>query len=55
MKEAVVEQEVKNYFTDQFPSPPFSVSQQQETQFGIRPGIVDVVIHQLIGEEKKYL
>ena len=54
MKEIVVEQEVKNYFTDQFPSPPFFVSQQCEIQFGTRYGIADVVLHQPIGEEKGY-
>ena len=50
MKEAVVEQEVKNYFTDRFPQ--FSVSQQCEIQFGTRHGIADVVLHQPIREEK---
>ena len=43
MKEAVVEQEVKRYFTDRFPQ--FSVSQQYEVQFGTRYGIADVVLH----------
>lgn len=54
MKEAIVEQEVKNYFTDRFASPPFFVSQQCEIQFGTRYGIADVVLHRPIGEEKGY-
>ena len=54
MKEAIVEQEVKNYFTNRFPSPPFFVSQQCEIQFGTRYGIADVVLHQPICEEKGY-
>ena len=49
MKEAVVEQEVKTYFTDRFPE--FSVSQQCEVQFGARHGIADVVPHHPIGGE----
>ena len=49
MKEAVVEQEVKTYFTDRFPQ--FSVSQQCEVQFGTRHGIADVVTHHPIGGE----
>ena len=52
MTEAVVEQEVKTYFTDRFPQ--FDVSQQCEIQFGTRHGIADVVLHQPIGEEKGY-
>ena len=52
MKEAVVEQAVKTYFTDRFPD--FSVSQQCEVQFGTRHGIADVVLHQPIQEEKGY-
>ena len=45
MKEAVVEQEVKTYFTDRFPQ--FSVSRQRRVQFGTRKGgIADVVLHQ---------
>ena len=50
MKEAVVEQAVKTYFTDRFPQ--FSVSQQCEVQFGTRHGIADVVLHQPIGNEQ---
>ena len=50
MREAVVEQEVKTYFTCRFPQ--FSVSQQVEVQFGTRHGITDVVLHQPIGEVK---
>ena len=50
MREAVVEQEVKTYFTDRFPQ--FSVSQQVGVQFGTKHGIADVVLHQPIGEEK---
>lgn len=50
MREAMVEQEVKRYFTDRFPR--FSVLQQCEVQFGTRYGIADVVLHQQIGEEK---
>ena len=50
MKEAVVEQAVKTYFTDQFPQ--FCVLQQCEVQFGTRHGIADVVLHQLIGDER---
>ena len=50
MKEAVVEQEVKTYFTDQFPQ--FAVSQQCEVQFGTRHGIADVVLHQSVRDEK---
>ena len=49
MKEAIVEQEVKRYFTDRFPN--FSVSQQCEVQFGTKHGIADVVLHQPIGDE----
>lgn len=52
MKEIIVEQEVKNYFTDRFASPSFFVSQQCDIQFGTRYGIADVVLHQPIGEEK---
>ena len=52
MKEAVVEQEVKTYFTNRFPQ--FSVSQQCEIQFGTRHGIADVVLHQPTREEKGY-
>ena len=50
MKEAVVEQAVKTYFTDRFPD--FSVSQQCEVQFGTQHGIADVVLHQPIGNEQ---
>ena len=50
MTEAIVEQEVKRYFTDRFPQ--FSVSQQCEVHFGTRHGIADVVLHQPIGDEK---
>ena len=50
MTEAIVEQEVRRYFTDRFPQ--FSVSQQCEIQFGTRHGIADVVLHQPIGDEK---
>lgn len=50
MREAIVEQEVKTYFTDRFPR--FSVSQQCEVHFGTRHGIADVVLHQPIGDEK---
>ena len=52
MKEAIVEQAVKTYFTDQFPQ--FSTSQQCEVQFGTRHGIADVVLHQPIQDEKGY-
>lgn len=52
MREAVVEQAVKTYFTDKFPQ--FSVSQQCEIQFGTRHGIADVVLHQSIKDEKGY-
>ena len=52
MREAVVEQAVKTYFTDKFPQ--FSVSQQCEIQFGTRHGIADVVLHQSIKGEKGY-
>ena len=52
MKEAVVEQEVKTYFTDRFPQ--FSVSQQCEVYFGTKGGIADVVLHQPIKNEKGY-
>ena len=52
MREAVVEQTVKTYFTDKFPQ--FSVSQQCEIQFGTRHGIADVVLHQSIKDEKGY-
>ena len=44
MKETVVEQEAKTYFTDQFPQ--FEISQQCKIQFGTRHGIADVVLHQ---------
>ena len=50
MREAIVEQEVKTYFTDRFPQ--FSVSQQCEVQFGTRHGIADVVLHQPIKDEQ---
>ena len=50
MEEAVVEQEIKIYFTDRFSQ--FSVSQQCEVQFGTRGGIADVVLHQPIKDEK---
>ena len=52
MKEAIVEQAVTTYFTDQFPQ--FSVSQQCEVQFGTRHGIADVVLHQPIRDETGY-
>ena len=52
MKEARVEQAVKNYFTDQFPQ--FSTAQQCSVQFGTRHGIADVVLHQPIRDEKGY-
>ena len=52
MKEVVVEQEVRRYFTDQFPQ--FSVSQQCEISFGTRHGIADVVLHQPIKDRKGY-
>ena len=52
MKEAVVEQAAKTYFTDRFPQ--FDVSQQCDVQFGTRDGIADVVLHQPIGEEIGY-
>ncbi|MCY4552149.1 MAG: hypothetical protein OXC79_00635 [Candidatus Poribacteria bacterium] len=53
MKEAVVEQEVKTYFTDRFPQ--FSVSQQCEIRFGTRKGgIADVVLHQPVDGENGY-
>ena len=45
MREKVVQQEVKTYFTDRFPQ--FSVSQERGLQFGTRKGgIADVVLHQ---------
>ena len=53
MKEAIVEEEVKTYFTDRFRQ--FSVSQQCEIQFGTRHGIADVVLHQSIGDEVEKL
>ena len=52
MKEAIVEQAVKTYFTDQFPQ--FSTLQQCEVQFGTRHGIADVVLHQPIRGETGY-
>ena len=52
MKETIVEQAVKTYFTDQFPQ--FSTSQQCEVQFGTRHGIADVVLHQSIRDENGY-
>lgn len=52
MKEAIVEQTVKTYFTNQFPQ--FSISQQCEVRFGTRHGIADVVLHQPIKDEKGY-
>ena len=50
MKESVVEQAVKTYFTDQIPQ--FSVSQQCEVQCGTRHDIADVVFHQLISDKR---
>ena len=51
MTEAMVEEKVKQYFTDRFPQ--FSVSQQCSVQFGTRRGgIADVVLHQSIGDQK---
>ena len=50
MREAVVEQAVKTYFTDLFPQ--FDVSQQCEIQFGTKHGIADVVLHQPVGNEQ---
>ena len=52
MREAVVEQAVKTYFTDKFPQ--FSVSEQCEIQFGTRHGIADVVLHQPIQDGRGY-
>ena len=52
MKEAVVEQKVKTYFSDRFPQ--FSVSQQCDVYFGTKGGIADVVLHQPIKDEKGY-
>ena len=52
MREAIVEQAVETYFTDQFPQ--FSTSQQCEVQFGTRHGIADVVLHQPVRDEKGY-
>ena len=52
MKEAIVEQAVKNYFENQFPQ--FSTSQQCGVRFGTRHGIADVVLHQPIRDEKGY-
>ena len=49
MKETVVEQNAKTYFTDRFRH--FSVSQQGEVQFGTRYGIADAVTHHPIGSE----
>ena len=50
MREAIVEQEVRRYFTNQFPQ--FSISQQCEIQFGTKFGIADIVLHQPIGNEE---
>ena len=50
MKEAVVEQAAKTYFTDRFPQ--FEVSQQCGIQFGTKDGIADVVLHQPINNEQ---
>ena len=52
MKEAIVEQEVKTYFTNRFLN--FSVSQQCKIQFGTKHGIADVVLHQPIKDEQGY-
>ena len=52
MREDVVEQTVKTYFTDKFPQ--FSVSQQCEIQFGVKHGIADVVLHQPIQDGRGY-
>ena len=50
MREAIIEQEARRYFTNRFPQ--FSVSQQCEIQFGTKFGIADIVLHQPIGREK---
>ena len=50
MREAIVEQEARKYFTNRFPQ--FSVSQQCEVQFGTKFGIADIVLHQPIGNEE---
>ena len=50
MREAIVEQEVRRYFTNRFPK--FSISQQCEIQFGTKFGIADIVLHQPIGNEE---
>ena len=51
MKEAVVVQEIKTYFTDRFPQ--FSVSLECNVQFGRkRGGRADVVLHQPINDEQ---
>lgn len=53
MKETIVEQEVRRYFTDRFPQ--FSVSQQCEIRFSSRKrGITDIVLHQLVNGENGY-
>lgn len=52
MREAIVEQAVKTYFTDRFPQ--FSTSQQCGVQFGTKQGIADVVLHQPIRDETGY-
>ena len=49
MREAIVEQEIRRYFTNRFPQ--FSVSQQYEVQFGTKFGIADIVLHQPVGKE----
>ena len=49
----MVEEKVKQYFTDRFPQ--FSVSQQCEIRFGSRKGgIADVVLHQPVNKENGY-
>ena len=47
----MVEQKVKQYFTERFPQ--FSVSEECNVQFGTRTGgIADVVLHQSMGGQK---
>ena len=52
MREAIVEQAVKTYFTDRFPQ--FSVSQQRQVQFGTRHGIAGVILHQPIKDKPEH-
>ena len=49
MREAIVKQEVRRYFTNRFPQ--FSVSEECSVQFGTKFGSADIVLHQPIGRE----